>query len=328
MKVLRCLFASGLIALGIVVPAAAWELNDSQEPGSVLVFPKFIQGSVVTPDQGTLPATEFEISVTCPVGATCSDFQPVILKLHYVCPGCRENDFRRTTTVNGTLRILVNQPPIPPCPEGYLIAWVVNNLDQPIKFDGLIGDAVLRESPTAVAAYNALPIQAVSTVANGAVTGGPSGELVFDGVTAYREVPGVVFGTVKFNVPGMVGNAIDTSLTLLTLDTLSNRPNAPVFVDLNFYNQFENPESTFTSFTCWEQVSLTNIDPNLTQVGMGSVKGSFASDAATKFPGGPVTLLGIVLTRENDPTTGALLREYAYWLYNDSQGVPTTFFPF
>ena len=59
--------------------------------------------------------------------------------------------------------------PPPPCPRGYLIGWVVNTSDRPIKFDGLIGDAVLRVSGGALASYNAIPIQADPALANGAL---------------------------------------------------------------------------------------------------------------------------------------------------------------
>ena len=44
------------------------ELNNSKQPGSVLVFHKFQIGTVSHPEEGTLPVTEFEISVNCPAG--------------------------------------------------------------------------------------------------------------------------------------------------------------------------------------------------------------------------------------------------------------------
>ncbi|MFL5264992.1 MAG: hypothetical protein ACJ8AH_00120, partial [Stellaceae bacterium] len=83
-------------------------LSDSQEPGSVIVFPKFIQGTVTLPEGGTAPRTEIEIGVQCPPGVTCAEHQAVKLRLHWVCPGpqafdakliCRETDFDVTATV-------------------------------------------------------------------------------------------------------------------------------------------------------------------------------------------------------------------------------------
>ena len=79
---------------------------------------------------------------------------------------------------------LLVEPAVPLC---HLIGWVINTSDQPIKFDGLIGDAVIRESPIAVGAYDATPIQADPVLASGALiatsadplTGIP--RLVFDG---------------------------------------------------------------------------------------------------------------------------------------------------
>src|SRR3979411_3125651 len=88
-------FSFALLALGIAAPVAAFNgtpsgtLNDSQEPGSVLVFYRFDAGSISTPDEGTIAKTQFKISVTCPtdLGPTgcneTSDFatgQPVQLR--------------------------------------------------------------------------------------------------------------------------------------------------------------------------------------------------------------------------------------------------------
>lgn len=49
-------FLLGTLTLGVAVPAVAWAqthdeiLNDSEAPGSVLVFQQFIRGTVLTPD--------------------------------------------------------------------------------------------------------------------------------------------------------------------------------------------------------------------------------------------------------------------------------------
>ena len=354
MKNLLTMLFVGLALL--VAPAAtmgqtAAELNDSQEPGSVLVFPKFLRGRVATPDQGVLATTEIEISATCPRGATCTDGQVVIIRAHWVCPGaltvpCRETDFTVRTTVRGSLffnpegiapsNVTV---PIAPCSGGYLIAWVVDNQGRPIKFDGLIGDAIIREAPEAAAAYNAIPIQAVSVLPTlGLVSLGQSGALVFDGLDAhYKAVTGTVIGTVRYNRISTATQApILTSLTLLTLDVRSNDFNFPTFVDLDFFSTNEVLLSTFTVFTCWNEVGLTAIDPNLVETFMGR-KGLVQSAEAEKVPifgindiAGPVTVLGLIDTREftllpsGAPT---LTRGYIYSLYNDSRPVPTSFVP-
>src|SRR5882762_2196148 len=65
-------FSFALLALGIAAPVAAFNgtpsgtLNDSQEPGSVLVFYRFERGDISTPDEGTIAKSQFKISVTCP----------------------------------------------------------------------------------------------------------------------------------------------------------------------------------------------------------------------------------------------------------------------
>src|SRR5215831_16078758 len=177
------------------IDAIAQQLNDSQEPGSVLVFPKFLRGTVQT-ESGVQPRTEIEISIRCPKGQACPDSgQTLNLRAHWVCPSdnffapCRETDFNLNRTVHGTLYFnpennasASNFPvPAPPCNMGYLIVWAVNANGNPIKFDGLVGDAVIREGPDSASAYNAIPIQAVSTVPHlGAISLGRDGSLIFD----------------------------------------------------------------------------------------------------------------------------------------------------
>src|SRR5262249_47754971 len=69
------------------------------------------------------------------------------------------------------------------------------------KFDGLIGDAVLRESGTAQAAYPAIPIQADPALANAAaVTTNGNGALLFDGAPGdYLAITGRVLGDVRYD---------------------------------------------------------------------------------------------------------------------------------
>ena len=340
------------IAFAIASGPPAWAqvrpttLADSQEPGSVIVFPKFIRGTVF-PDGIATPRTEFEVGVVCPKGLVCPEHQPVKIRFHYVCGTtesdisgsfvCKETDFEAQTTVNG--KLIFNPEgappgnfitPIPQCQRGYLIGWVISPAtDLPIKFDGLIGDAVLRESDTAVSAYNAIPIQADPALASGAaITTGGAGGLLFDGVAGhYLAVTGVIFGDVAYDAPRRA-----TNLTFLTLDVRSNRPNYPTFVDINFYNAQEALLSTSTEFICWGERQLSNdIDPNLTGALMGSRKGVFIAGPAEKVPifgindtDGPATLLGLVETVEGPSLND---RQYTYGVFNDSVPVPTIFRP-
>src|SRR5260221_13672096 len=86
-------------------------LADSQQPGSVIVFPKFIRGFVF-PDGVQTPSTEFELGVVCPKGVACAERQAVKIRFHYVCGTnedpvtsfiCPETDFDAVVTVNGKL---------------------------------------------------------------------------------------------------------------------------------------------------------------------------------------------------------------------------------
>ena len=78
---------------------------------------------------------------------TAAVFEKIVL----VADGAPQNGYAsglRTKTV-----------PAVPVLAGILIGWAITpTSDTPIKFDGLIGDAVVRTSGTAQAGYNAIPI--------------------------------------------------------------------------------------------------------------------------------------------------------------------------
>ena len=323
---MRCITKCVMVltpVLALATPALAFPpagLSDSQQPGSVLVFPKFaggdpgVQHSLQQVQVDTIPnqpRTEIEIGAVCPPLAefvegvvSCAPHQVVTVHGHWVCPGfqgvnsqiCREEDFTFTLTTNGKVAFSAdgstinnNTPsgiPAPPCPRGYLIAWVVSNTNnaQPVKFDGLIGTAIIRGpdlattmTSTAVSAYPAITIQAADPAqptypATGSNIAGPT--LLFDGSPGhYAEVTGVLVSDVTFDrlSAGTTGPApavlSETYINLLTLDVLSNRPNNSTQVPLNFYNETantsgifgggEHPTSTSTTFVCWQQVGLT-----------------------------------------------------------------------
>jgi hypothetical protein len=302
-------------ALALATPAFATEtpattgLADPSTPGSVIVFPKFVKGTESV-DGAPAEKTEIEVGVVCPKGVTCPEHQSVKIRFHWVCPSdqafenkfiCKENDFDVVTSMDGKVvfdpdgvTIAGSAPitvPAAPCKKGYLIGWVINTSDQPIKFDGLIGDAVIRASGTAVQAYRGITIQADPALANGAListpldrlTGTPT--LAFDGQPGhYQTVPGVVYGDVRYSNPNGPTTYTNSWLILMTLDVRSNQSNYPTEVGLDFYNETERLVSTSTEFVCWTEVELSQIDPNLTQAGMGTRKGLFVSTPAVKFP--------------------------------------------
>ena len=197
--------------------------------------------------------------------------------------------------------------------------------------------------PLAEAGYNAIPIQADPALANGAaVTTNGNGALMFDGAAGhYQAVTGQVMGDIRYTNLTTGPTFTLGVLTLLTLDVKSNRPNNPVFVDLDFFGGNpsaignENQLSTSTEFICWEEIPITQIDPNLRTTLMGR-KGVFVSAPATKVgifgisdETGPTTLLGLSETLE-----GGVFPPVAPWprasfsnLFNSSVPVPTRFLP-
>jgi hypothetical protein len=216
--------------------------------------------------------------------------------------------------------------------------------DQPINFNALIGDAIIRDANGSVSAYNGIPIQAIPVgipVATGLpIAIGANGSLPFTGLPgAYALVSNNIQSSVRFEAGLSPGPAVTTDLTLLTLDVLSNRSNYPVYVDLNFYNANEYLVSTFHEFVCWTEVSLSGVNlpdssddfisSNLTAADMTTQKGLVVSGVAIKTPyagiadlAGPVTLLGIVTTSVYNGSSYA----YSYSLYHDPFGISATSF--
>jgi hypothetical protein len=318
-KCSRLLFCSTL-ALGLAAPALAWQLNDSEEPGSVLVFPSFEKGTVSTPDQGTIPRTNFVLSVTCPKGSNCvqtdvfENGQKVFLKGHWVCQGdrdgiCAETDFNLSTTVFGTLvfnteNIDTNVPgggiASPDCSNGYAIVWVVDEFGRAIKFDGLIGHEVDREDErNGASAVNALPIQAGEALATGDLTTADTGgNLAFDG-DHYKAVTGTIFGGLRYD-SNSERAPINTEITLLTLDVHSGRANDVTDVGLNFFSEREKLTSTTAHFSCSGEFDLTGEQglnnlaadfPDWTD--RGHVESYYATQNGTG-----VTLVGFIKTQE------------------------------
>ena len=374
-------------------------LSDAQQPGSVLVFPKFVGGDPGV--AGSQPPvhvdgivgiarTEIEIGAVCPPafvagGGFCAEHQPIKIRFHWVCPGtegmnsniCREEDFDVNITVPGKLAfsanglaINLNSPPLvpaPPCARGYLIGWVISPTnDLPIKFDGLVGNAVIRNPnlvagpnagmSTGLSAYNAIPIQADPALANLAPIANQPGPLLFDGAPGhYTQITGVQIGDVRFDriapstaaaiAPNILGR---TNFNFLTLDVMSNRPNSPTFINLDFWNEslglavgssnpaFEHLISSFTEFVCWTQVPLSALaGGSLTQTAQGTRKGVVSAGPANKIADGnapadlpgPVTLLGLVETVEGTAANGFLERKYNFGMTHDGTPIAGEFVP-
>ena len=334
-------------------------------PGSGILFPKWIAGTVVV-DGVTLPQTEIELGAVCPVGALCTEGDKIKVRFNWICGGddkidnkyiCPATDFDVFLTVDGKAVFDPNNIPITgsqfhhvslppfnidgtPCTRGYLVGYVVDTSDRPIKYDGLIGDAVIRNTATSASAYRAIPIAADPALANKALIALQAdpfnaGQLAlpFDGLPGhYRAIDGQIYGDVKYDDP--VGPSFTrTNLTLLTLSVRLNQPNNPTFVNLDFWSEDEVIESTSLHFVCYGQFQLSKIDRNLTKQQMGFRKGVFQSGQAFKSPivgindfFGRVCLLGLIHTFEGpDITTSA--RTYIYEPYHNTVPISTTFLP-
>src|SRR5207245_3800087 len=122
-----------------------------------------------------------------------------------------------------------------------------------------------------------------------------NGALDFNG-SEYQMVDGNIVGTVRYESAVSPG-AVQTDLTLLTLDAITNRPNPTTSVGLNFFTPDEQFVDTGTSFVCWKEQRLTDINASLTQQVMGRkgvVESTYATQIDTSGATRRVTLLGLV----------------------------------
>jgi len=318
------------------IPALAEDAAISL-PGSAIVFPKFIKGSVVV-DGGTSPATEIPIHVRCPLelNDTCSADEQVRLRFHWICPGsqslqssfiCQGTGFEATVRMNGTILITPDNLTIPggntvaarpaPCPRGYLIAYVINEVGHPIKFDALDGIETLRESGAAESLVLGIAIPAAPgsdqrpSDQRFPLDLGPGNSLVFDGVAGHYAK---LTSRVRQNFPLTLSYAspagsVTASIIMLTLDVRSNRPNLPTFVDFENFDQGGRLLGISTQFLCWTEQRLNTIGSSLTFEQTDSRWELAFSGQAVKFPlfgisdkPGPVTLMGLMQVVEGPPT--------------------------
>jgi hypothetical protein len=346
------------VALGLAMPSLAQtpEITSgaSEEPGSVLVFPKFQKGTTAV--GGIVRAqTEIEVRARCPSGVTCPEEERVKVRFHWVCPGggegtskyvCKESDFDVRLSVNGTVSLNPEDPGLPgdsvgsaaPCPSGYLIGWVISPAaERPIKYDGLTGSAVLRDSRGATQSYQAFAIQADPSLATRAAiatdidsrTGTPA--LVFDGGAGhYQAVGAAVPANLEYHKLTGPLSSSEAFLILLTLDVRLNRPNYPTFINLDFRSDQGIRASTSWDFVCWTEIRNPKIGTNFTPAGAHTRNGIVISGQAVKVPfrgisdiPGPVTLLGLAPTEEG---RGGRTMDPAYIVKRFDTSKPTTVF--
>jgi hypothetical protein len=322
------LVLAGILALGFPTFTEAQQsaADDAEERGSVIVFSKFMRGTL-TMDNQKRPMTEIEVRAQCPQGVTCPENETVKIRFHWVCPGsadksvCKAASFDISIPLNGSVsfspedRETLGENPAgsAPCPSGYLIGWVINSTtNRPIKYDALGGEATLRDSAGKIEGYQGITIQAEPNLASrGEIatdidprTGAAA--LVFDGAAGhYRALGAAIPQNLEYHkLPGPLSSE-RAFLVLLALDVRLNRPNYPTFVDFDFQSDEHVRATTARNFTCWAEINNPNIDAYFTLTGTRTRSGIVLSGRAIKVPfgdisdiPGPISLLGLVPSAE------------------------------
>lgn len=195
------------------------------------------------------------------------------VKLNFVCPGVKfVNDFCAAldTTIYFTphqTRIIDVADLNPPCNQGYVVAYALNDYGRPVSYNYLNGSYHILEGRRHEA-ENAIAIQ--STQSKGSVLG-DQGKLRF-GTGDYSAMPSTLY--TDFRAVGTGEGASGSRLTLLTLDVLAGMQNPAAVVFINFWNAAEVAYSTSHEFICWSEVQLDDIDYNFLEENLGTTYGS------------------------------------------------------
>ena len=276
------LLGSSAMAQPIYEPVAAVE-----QPGSVLIFPKFNIG----PDYST------QLRIT-----NIHETAYVTVKLNYVCPGvkrvndlCRSLDRTLTMTPHET-RIIDVADHNPPCEKGFVVAFAQNYglllPKTPISFNYLTGSYHISQGRN-LASENALAVQSplpcfvpttydlVGLDDDDDAVEIPVGALVFGTQAPYKALGSELYTDFR-----AIDNVIDNGsrLTLLSLDTLAGQQNPATSVYVYFWNAAETPFSSTHEFVCWDSVRLDNIDLNFLEENLGTEYGSMAVGSLPNCP--------------------------------------------
>jgi hypothetical protein len=301
------LLVTALLVGGVlVIPATAQVLADN-EPGSFLVYPRFVVGGA--------PPAETEIRITNTGGASVS------VRFNFICPGtkdpsvpCNVLDIHVDLTPHETAVLSLNGGPspadafdpdfqvinvVPPCVTdgmgppvpavGFVVAFA-QSAGAPISYNHLIGSYHIQAGPgPARVGENAIAIQ--SPHPDFTPLGDSNGGLRFGSINREWDGGGdyAHLGTSLFtDFLASDGPTTGSRLNLLTLDIRAGQQNPPVVAAIDFWNAVETPFSTTLEFVCYVSVPLEDINAN------------FAADLLTT----PVGSLQIT-PLENCPWPGA-----------------------
>jgi hypothetical protein len=315
--------------------AVAQAIYDSEQPGSVLVFPKFdITGDPTNPDR-----LETYIRI-CDVLEGPKGNDSVYIRYNFVCPGvktfdpfCRALDIERALTFKGCVNIKVRDIN-PPCPQGFIVAYAENANQQPISYNYLIGSSlILQPAPQRAMATQAVAIQ--SLLAPFVPTAAVQGPLQFDGQTY------AACGQDLFTDFRAVTNNKTSDLTLVTLDTIAGAQNDPTLVDIDFWNKYEDKFSSSFEYVCWAEVPLAIagvnfcdndprfpgnycIDSNFLQANLGANIGQIEINNIFSQPLLPPAQRECVIATIEEKERAWMTQRK---LYHDNIPVPTVYYP-
>ncbi|MFT7484386.1 MAG: hypothetical protein ACI9F9_000226 [Candidatus Paceibacteria bacterium] len=182
---------------------------------------------------------------------------------------CSEFDRYEDLTPNDTLTLLTSHHN-PSLEQGYVQVVAVDNTNQPIAFDHLIGNSIVINGFEAID-YSLNPVDYRAAVAQGQIT-----DVDGDGI---RDLNGIEYEQTagQILIPRFFGQDSTTNGQLLFISLAGGRK-FDTTVDLLVSNDNEVTFSSEYTFRCWDKVSLTSISTLFTNEFLQNYSGDDADE--------------------------------------------------
>lgn len=265
-------FRAAILTTALVSFAGAFSAHAQgygYDLGTLIVFPKFDIRQTANTQMRIVNHSEEQIRV----------------RYNYVCPGtphvtdfCAKLDKTVTLTPHET-RVIEARADHPPCNQGFVVAYPIDNFGHPVSYNYLLGSYSIREGRRDEA-DNAFALPSLKETGTILAT---SGNFNFNPGQDqdFAELSSILHTDFQATSTDLVSGS---KLVLLDLGSLlgMQNPMSTVFVD--FWNSAEIPYSSALQFICWTEVRLDSIDANFFEENLGTMYGSLLVESVASCP--------------------------------------------
>lgn len=265
---------TGFATLDLKLSAvSAAQQDEGQRLGSVLFFNRY------TSNASNAAAQNTTLSVTNTNPATNT-----FVRLFFVdASTCQTRSLNVCLTARQTLSFLASD--VDPGTNGYLVAIATDAAGQPIKFNWLMGQAIVRQIGARGAYAATLSALTIAKHTEGAVPNvGGAAELIFNDEVYDRLPTQLAFDSVPSHVSSL---NLTTFLYFRPVADLGANATSAVSVQLSGWGSSGNPATTFAaqSVSCYGQREVRSLPRTMVEamIPIGTT-GWFAASAADQLP--------------------------------------------